>query len=375
MKILHIACIAPPDTGGIGQSASEMVKRLRARGEEATLVAPKRRSKQGEPDDAPYIKRLPAPLRWGNAAVLTGLHSLIRAHDVIHLHYPFFGTAEAVAQDCLALKKPLITTFHMDATAPGLAGMAFESYRTIVQPAVLRASRRVIVSSLDYAAHSSLRRFTQTFGDRVIELPFGVSEQFTPGDKRIARAAFNLPTDTQIIGFVGGMDKAHSFKGISFLLEALKEIPSAHLLLVGDGGERGHFKAQAKDLGVMDRCHFVGRLPPEKLVSAYRAMDVLAFPSTSAAEAFGLVVVEALACSTPVVASNLPGVRAVVGESGLLVPPKDATALADALKKVLGDTDLRQRLIASSQARVQLRFNWNRHVDGLVDLYHTVSAK
>lgn len=355
-------------------AASEMVKELRARGVDATLVAPKRRSTQGEPD-APYVARLPAPLRWGNAAALTGLRSRIRNHDIIHLHYPFFGTAEAVAQDCLALNKPLVTTFHMDATASGLFGIAFDSYRAIVQPAVLRVSRKVVVSSLDYASHSSMKAFAQAHGDRVVELPFGVDEQFTPGDNAAARTALNLPPHVQIIGFVGGMDKAHAFKGIPVLLDAFKHIPDAHLLLVGDGGARGHFKAQAKDLGMIDRCHFVGRLAPEALVQAYRAMDVLAFPSTNAAEAFGLVAVEAMACGTPVVASDLPGVRSVVAESGLRVPPRDAAALAAALQRVLTDTALRERLIASGSERVRTHFRWDRHIDGLLDIYRAVLQK
>lgn len=368
MKILHIACIAPPDTGGIGMAASEIVKRLRERGEDATLVAPKRRSKQGE-QDAPWVKRLPAPLRWGNAAVLTGLHSLIRQHDIIHLHYPFFGTAEAVAQDCLMLKKPLVTTFHMDATSSGLLGIAFETYRTIVQPAVLRASRRVFVASLDYTAHSSIKDFAHKYGDRIVELPFGVDEAFTPGDQTAARTSLNLPTDEQVIGFVGGMDKAHAFKGVPILLKAAKEIPNVHLLLVGEGSERGHFKAQAKDLGIADRCHFVGRLSREQLVNAYRAMDVFAFPSTSAAEAFGLVAIEAMACGTPVVASDLPGVRSVIAEAGILVPPSNAAALATALRRVLGEADLRAKLTALGRDRVATRFRWDRHVDGLMQAY------
>jgi glycosyltransferase involved in cell wall biosynthesis len=152
----------------------------------------------------------------------------------------------------------------------------------------------------------------------------------------------------------------------------MKEIPDAHLLLVGDGGERARFKAQAAHLGISDRCHFVGRIPPERLADTYRAMDVFAFPSTSAAEAFGLVAVEAMACAIPVVASNLPGVRSVVSDAGILVPPGDAPALAAALRRVLADAPLRQQLSATGRTRATSRFSWDRHVDGLIDAYQSI---
>ncbi|MEN9558570.1 MAG: hypothetical protein RL141_939 [Candidatus Parcubacteria bacterium] len=371
MKILHLSCIAPPDIGGIGASASEMVKHLCERGVGATLVAPVRRAKDGE-EDAPWITRLPAPLRWGNGAVLSGVKALIRSHDIVHVHYPFFGTAEAAAQDCMLFKKPLVITFHMDAVASGLLGVAFQGYRFIAQPALLGVSRRVFVSSHDYAEHSSLRGFMRAHPERVMELPFGVDGRFTPGDQAAARTTLGLPLEKRLIGFVGGMDRAHAFKGVPVLLQALQQIPDAHLLLVGDGSERGHFKAQAKDLGIVDRCHFLDRLAPDVLIEAYRCMDVLAFPSTSLAEAFGLVALEAMACGIPVVASDIPGVRSVVADAGILVPPKNASALATALRSVLSDAALRQRLSAAARERAARQFSWDRHVDGLIEAYRTL---
>lgn len=372
MKILHISCIAPPDTGGIGASASEMVSRLNTRGVEATLVAPARRSSKGEADAA-WIKRLSAPLRFGNAAVLAGLKSVMQQYDVIHLHYPFFGTAEAVAQDCLFMRKPLVMTFHMDAKAGGISGMMFEMYRMAVQPAIFRAAHRIFVSSLDYADHSSLSGFHKAHPERLIELPFGVdTERFAPEKKKW----FGLPADARVIGFVGGMDAAHAFKGVPVLLKAMAILPSdVHALLVGDGAQHIAFEHQAKELGIADRCHFVGRVSHDQLPDAYHAMNVFAFPSTSTAEAFGLVSVEAMACGVPVVASDLPGVRTVGedGVTGLLVPPSDAVALAAALRRILDDSSLRDRMGRASRERVLSRYSWDRQIDRLIQTYREVA--
>jgi glycosyltransferase involved in cell wall biosynthesis len=374
MNILHLSCVAPPQTGGIGQVANEIVKRLRDRHLDATLVSPKLKRDLGELDPV-WVERFPAFIRWGNAAALGGIEKRMKSADVIHLHYPFFGTAEKVAQYCLWHKKPLVMTFHMDATARPPLGIAFSIYRLFAQPAVLRACKKIFVSSNDYADASSVSGFKKANPDRFIELPFGVDKSFTPGDKTLSK--FGIPNDARVIGFVGAMDHAHRFKGIEQLLETVRNLPKdVHLLLVSDGNRRRIYVAKAQDLGIANRCHFVGRLSNEDLLDAYRTMDVFAFPSTSGAEAFGLVAAEAAACGIPAVASYLPGVRTVVKdlETGLLVPPKDVAALRDALEKLLEDKELRKKYGKAAREYASERFDWDVHVDTLIGVYNELCA-
>lgn len=370
MNIFHLSCVAPPQTGGIGQVASEIVKRLRARGHQATLAAPKVRYDLGEPDPE-WVVRKPALLRWGNAAALGGIETLMKRSDVVHLHYPFFGTAEKVAQYCLWRKKPLCMTFHMDASAPYPLGLVFDLYRIIAQPAVFRACAKIFVSSHDYADASSIGDFKKAHPERFVELPFGVDHDlFRSGTG--GRARFGVPEGARVIGFVGAMDHAHRFKGVDELLEAAKATSEdVHVLLVGDGDKRRVYEARAKEFGIADRCHFVGRLSRHDLACAYQSMDVFAFPSTSGAEAFGLAAAEAMACGVPVVASDLPGVRTVVQheETGLLVPPKDVGALLVAIQRLLNDHQLRADFRVHAAAYAQKRFDWDAHVDRLVGEY------
>ena len=368
MKILHIACTAPPETGGTGQSAFEIVRRLRLRGMDARLIAPTLRKSYDEKDE-PWVVRLPSFIRWGNAAALSGLDSYMAESDVIHLHYPFFGTAEAVAQYCLWHRKVLVMTFHMDACAPFPLNAVFGAYRIFAQPAIIRSCARIFVSSKDYTEHSSLGGFFAAHSERFVELPFGVDrKRFSPGAD--ARASFGIPADRKTIGFTASLDHAHRFKGLPELLRATSRIPDAHLLIVGDGDQRRIYEALASQLKISDRCHFVGRLPYERLADAYRSMDVFAFPSTGRAEAFGLVAAEAAACGIPTVASDLPGVRTVVrhDETGLLVPPRDVTKLADALRSILSDRVTHDRL-ARHAAISSARFDWDKHVDRLIEEY------
>ncbi|MFA5129350.1 MAG: glycosyltransferase family 4 protein [Patescibacteria group bacterium] len=372
MKIVHISCVAPPDSGGIGQSAYEIVRHLRLRGMDAQLVAPVRRTSDTVKDE-PWVVRLPSMIRWGNAAALSGIDPLMAQADIVHLHYPFFGTAEAVAQYCIWHRKPLVMTFHMDASAPFPLGLIFGAYRIFAQTAIIRACKKIFVSSKDYAEHSSLGGFFAMHPERFVELPFGVDHaMFKIGPD--VRTQFDIPADAKTIGFVGALDHAHRFKGLPELLRVTSRIPDAHLLIVGDGDQRRVYEAQANQIGVMPRCHFLGRVDQDTLANAYRSMDVFAFPSTGRAEAFGLVAAEAAACGAPCVASDLFGVRTVVkhDETGLLVPPRDEKRLQDALTSILRDRALRDRL--SRHAAISAsRFDWDRHAGRLVEEYRKMS--
>ncbi|MEO5927965.1 MAG: glycosyltransferase family 4 protein [Patescibacteria group bacterium] len=351
-----MSCIAPPEVGGIGRVASIEVEQLQARGIDAHLAS----------------LTTHTGFRVGNAGRIYALDHLVREQDVVHLHYPFFGTAELLpALKARGLFKRLVITLHMDATAAGWKGSIFSMYRSREQKKILESADVLIAASRDYTAHSSFA----PYASRVKELPFGVDEaRFSPGPSD--RGRFGILSDVPLILFVGGMDKAHDFKGVKELLEALVGVPDAHLLLIGDGELRKGYEARAKELKIAARCHFVGKVDEDGLIAANRSADVLAFPSTSGAEAFGLVAVEAQACGIPVVASNLPGVRTVVqdGKTGMLVKPGDVTSLREALVGLLSDPVRRKEMGAAARERVLEHYTWTKHIDGLMEMYEKLNG-
>ncbi|MDP3793691.1 MAG: glycosyltransferase family 4 protein, partial [Candidatus Uhrbacteria bacterium] len=235
---------------------------------------------------------------------------------------------------------------------------------------------KMLVSSFDYARHSSLQPWFTANPSRVREIPFGVDlDSFSPGPD--ARHRFQLPIGAPTLLFVGGLDQAHAFKGLTDLFQAFCRLDSAaHLLIVGDGDLKFTYEERTRVLGIASRVHFLGRVDDETLRDAYRGSDVLVLPSTNTAEAFSLVALEAGACGTPVIASDLPGVRTVVrhGETGLLVPPKDHAALVSALERLLSDRDLRQTLGRAAHDFVTKNFSWDKHVDELIEVYQEVCA-
>lgn len=354
MRVIHLSCTAPPDIGGIGRVAAKEVALLNAQGIEAYQVS----------------LSTHAGFRFGNAGSIHALEHFVRDTDIVHLHYPFYGTAGAVARlKRKGVIKKLVMTVHMDATAGGLRGLVFDFHRRFFQDQILSTADALLVSSRDYARHSSYRSVAET----AIELPFGVDEQlFSPGVGDPVR--FGLSPEKPVVLFVGGMDTAHAFKGVEVLLRAMGRLNGVQLLLVGEGDRRKTYEAQSVALGIAERCHFVGKLGEEMLAFAYRSADVLVLPSTSAAEAFGLVAIEAQACGIPVVASNLPGVRTAVanGETGLLVPPGQEGELAQALSRVIFDEGTAHAMAQRARARVLERFTWTAHMDGLIQTYRSL---
>lgn len=350
MRVVHLSCVAPPEIGGIGRVASIEVDSLCARGIDAMLIS---------------STSCRSFWRYGNAAALD-LRSVmeeLRNADIVHLHYPFYGTAGMIAN--LRRRKiirRLVITLHMDATATGFKKLYFNIHRKFLQPYILRTADAMCISSLDYARHSSFA----PFADRLIELPFGVDE------KKFSPSQDARPTDAATLLFVGGMDRAHAFKGVEVLLRALARMrQNVTLFLVGDGDLRPSYETLARELGVSDRVTFCGRVSEDELPHLYRRALILVLPSVSGAEAFGLAALEAQACGVPVVASDLPGVRTVVahGETGFLVPPCDAHALAERLTYLCEHADVRRVMGRRARERVLERFTWSRHIERLIQQY------
>lgn len=369
MRIIHLACVAPPEIGGIGQVAYDEVVGLRERGKRAVLISSS--LKGCAQSSVEHVIHLPTWLRVGNASVPCGLFSVLKKADIIHLHYPWYGVAEWLLFFCRRV--PIVVTFHMDATANDWRGTIFNLHRTCIQPYLLRRAAKILVSSRDYAEQSSLRHALKGLGDKLVELPFGIDTDFFSPMKEDASRNHQAKS----ILFVGGLDRAHDFKGLSVLLEAMQMLPTdIRLDIVGDGSERESYEKRVGKMGLAARIHFHGRVERTSLRDFYRSSTVLAFPSTSAAEAFGLVAVEAQACGIPVVASRLPGVRTVVRdeETGLLVEPGSVSALANALKRVLTDEGLHTQLSQAARAHALNVYSASHHADRLIKVYQELCS-
>jgi len=378
MRIAHVTATFPPYGGGTGNVCFYNARELARRGHEVhVFTAAQPRADAIEGRDGITIHRLRPLLRMGNAPVLPALLWQLRNFDVLHLHYPFFG-GELTALAAKLNRTPLVITYHQDVLLSGLMGLIEKVLRLTIGRMALRAADRLLFTSEDYGRTSYVRPMLRGREGAIGALPNGVDVKlFSPGSPATElREQVQLAPGNQVVLLVAALDQAHYFKGVAVLLEALARLPS-HVkgVIVGDGDLRPTYEAAAEDLGISSRVFFPGRAPDDILPDYYRLAEVTVLPSTTMGEAFGLVLLESLACATTVIASDLPGVRTVVddGQDGYLLRPGDAADLAAKLERMLGlPAQERQAMGTAGRRKVETSYAWPQIGDQLELIYSQV---
>jgi D-inositol-3-phosphate glycosyltransferase len=250
------------------------------------------------------------------------------------------------------------------------------STRLSVEKTLLETADRVVATSPQ--EQEDMRSLVSTKGNIDI-IPCGTDiRRFGSLDKQTARSAIGIDPDALVVFYVGRFDER---KGIETLVRAvgqsqLRGHKNLKLIIGGgsrpgqsDGIERERIEKIVDELGMRDITTFPGRLSDDILPAYYTAADVCVVPSHY--EPFGLVAIEAMACSTPVVASDVGGLQfTVVSEqTGLLAPPKDEAAFAQAIDRILSNPEWRNQLGQQARVRVEDMFSWDGVARQLSDLY------
>ncbi|MFF4343624.1 glycosyltransferase family 4 protein [Kitasatospora sp. NPDC001540] len=272
--------------------------------------------------------------------------------QVVNAHAPVPGLGDLAV--LLAGRRPAVLTYHAGSMrkggpGSGLADRLIGAYERHVLPRVFARARTLVAVSPVSLAEGR---------PHAVRITPGVDpERFTPGAPPSARPRTVL--------YVGRMDRSSAWKGVDVLLRAFADLPAdpgdpVRLRLVGGGDALPDHLALAADLGVADRVEATGELTGDRLVEAVRTAAVVVLPSRTEAESFGMALVEAMACGTPVVGSAVGGIPYLVedGACGLLVPPGDPVALAAAVRRVLADGALADRLGAEGRRRAERDYAW-----------------
>ncbi|PJA47769.1 hypothetical protein CO172_00160 [Candidatus Uhrbacteria bacterium CG_4_9_14_3_um_filter_36_7] len=379
MKIAQVVSTYPPYRGGMGMVAFEYTKHLRSLGHHVHVYTPRYACKEVD-EDSKYIHRLTCFGSLGNAGFIPSLAMRLSGFDIIHLHYPFFGGAEPVIlRKCLQKNQRLILTYHMDVVGTGWKGRFFDMHRRMLFPWIIERCDRIFVSSQEYAKTSRLQAFPH-LASRIEIHPFGVDTQrFFPGDEQVIRKKWNIPPNSLVLLFVGGLDRAHYFKGLSILLDVLAQIHDLpwYMFVVGDGDLQATYEKQARINNLDDRVFFVGNIEEEEKPSYYRSAQIHVFPSIDRSESFGLVALEAGATGIPTIASDLPGVNSFVKheQTGLLIHPGDAQMLKQALEKLIINPSLAKQLGTHARRSIEQYFTWPSLIDRLEASYENCLNK
>ena len=368
LRVLHVGKFYPPVSGGMERVLQLVCDGEKSEVETSVLVAGTERRTVRETIGDVRVTRAASIGMAGSVAVCPTLPLLLSREraDVIVIHEP-----NPMALLAYALVRPpgkLIVWFHSEVVREPWKYALF--YKPWFVHAMRRASR-VIVASPPMAGAEQLRGFEE----KTVVIPYGVDARMVSSsaatDARAAQLRRSHPGT--LILFVGRMVP---YKGLDVLLHAMVDVP-ATAVLVGDGPQRGRLEALARELGISSKVIFAGELEERELTAWYRACDIFALPSTTRAEAFGVVQAEAMICGKPVVSTRLPtGVPWVNldGESGIVVPPGDRAALSIALRTLTSDPQMRLRMGAAARERAEQEFTAARMVQRVVSLYRDVAA-
>jgi len=356
---LRVALICPYSLsveGGVQLQVLGLARALRRLGVDARVLAPS----DGPPPEAGITSLGPtrgfpsngsiAPISSSKAVAVRTLEAL-RAFrpDVLHLHEPLSPGANYAA--LIATDLPAVGTFH--AAHPGRNGW-YDAFRLPLRKMVERLAVRTAVSA-------EAQRNAEAFGKSCEILPNGVEVE-------VFADAVPWPAEVPSIMFVGRHERR---KGVGVLLDAFAMLErDADLWLAGRGPETDELAGRATP-GVT----WLGRVSEEEKARRLRGATVACFPSIEG-ESFGIVLLEAMAAGTAVVASDLTGYRHVAraDQEALLVAPGDPIALRDALRRLLDDPGTRERQVAQARRRAA-EFSMTRLAEAFLERYERLDAR
>ena len=376
LKIAVVTSSFPPYKGGMGNTAFHFARGLDRLGHEVHIYTPRyggKEQKSSEVEEARLIVRYVKPIfSYGKAGVVPQLLYLLKGYDVVHFHFPFVGGTYAVLLARLLYPWKLVVHYHFDLIGRGIFYYIFSTYRFITIPLIAMIADKIIATSRDYLKHSKLAKWEKRNSEKYTVISLGVDFEFFNRDRNIEdiKNKLALSGKSQVVLFVGALDKAHYFKGLAVLLQAWKELSkelshSATLIVIGKGGLKPSYEVLTDKLKIKSSVIFVGRVPDSDLPPYYQLADITVLPSIDRSEAFGLVLLESMAAGTPVIASDLPGVRSIINHDvGFLVRPNDYNDLARKLVRALGDRKKLNKMGEASEAHA-FKFGWERVVSEL----------
>jgi D-inositol-3-phosphate glycosyltransferase len=367
--------------GGVESFVWETARRLADRGHDVTLFGG--RGKVLRPYRNLTILRYPYIAReaWGRVPPLRKSLNLLKLLERLSMAASALPDLIAGRFDIVQVSKPY--DFPIGALARRRSGarLLYNSQGTDFFPGDTLLRRNI-----DGAFACS--RYNATMVEDRLRIPIAVSYNgfdqtiFQPLPAAPSLRARLAPDGAPLLLYVG---RLVTFKGLDHLIDALallnrgmgdgRQPPSPiphppRLLLAGDGPHRAELERRARELGIADRVHFLGPLANADLPRYHAVSDAFIIPSTDH-ETFCIAACEAMACARPVVAARTGGLPEVVrdGETGYLVPPGDAQALAKRIGALLDDTALRARLGAAGRAWTLEMFTWEKVVERVVECY------
>jgi glycosyltransferase involved in cell wall biosynthesis len=358
----------PPTTGGIEQHMNLLCRRL-ARLENVTMMAPSRSRRRVEDRlENVRVVRIPEFGRFASVPLCPSAPFELRRlrPDIVHLHFP--NPMGDLTQLLGASRVPFVVTYHADIVRQK---MFVPLYRPVIRYLFNKTSK-ILFSAEE---NINFQFIDPGLRNKCTVIPFGIEiEDFRLRDQEeteahMLRGALKGPA----VLFVGA---ARYYKGLEVLFRSMVNV-KGNLLIAGRGTQDLSLKRMAEDLGVLEKTKFFGEVSESQLRILLHATDIFVLPSIDRCETFGIGQLEAMACSKPVISTDLPtGVRSVNrhGITGLVVPPGEPEALASAINRLLANPNLCAEFGTAACKRVKNKFSADVMVSKTLEVYHEVLA-
>lgn len=365
MKVLQVSKFYPPVHGGIEQVAfdiSEGVAKSNDQAIDVLCVDPiGERESDGKFHYKVYRQKLftqlfSTPLSF---SLVTKWRAIRNNYDVIHVHLP-----NPLAVLALFLFPPMgkiVLHWHSDIVKQKKLLMLFAP----LQKWILDKCTRIIVTSPVYGQSSPS---LQPYQDKIVCIPIGVDTHVMPLNEELEKRIKQRYENKKIVFSLG---RLVYYKGMEYLIDAAKVLPEDYVVLIGGTGPLiESLKQKVVDNGLSEKVILLGSINYSDLASYYKACDIFCLPSIHESEAFGVVQLEAMSFSRPLVSTNIPrsGVAWVNqhNETGIVVEPHDAKALAKGIVSVITGSDVYSK---GAKARFDTMFTKELMVKNIINLY------
>ncbi len=307
------------------------------------------------------VKRIPyiAKIANTNITISLGRELLKEDFDVLHTHLPHPWSADISGIVAKKKKKPLFLTYHNDITGRGINKLIAVFYNLMALKSLLKQSHKIFLTSENYINYSVILK---PFKDKIVVAPLGVDiDKFKPLNS-------DVKSDASLSAFfLSRLDKFHRYKGLDYLILAIKQVIQKvplKLYVGGEGELLPYYQDFVKKKGLENSVIFLGKLRDEEVLKNYNACDVFVLPSTtSLQEGFGLVALEAMACKKAVIVSAITGVASDVKKhnAGVVVAPCNINELSEAIYFVLSDQKQRMVMANNAYGLVNSKYTWDKH--------------
>lgn len=366
MKVVHIYKDFYPISGGVENIIFALSKEILPYADVKVLVSARRFKREELSIESVNILRVPEMIRLNSMPILPTLYRELKKikADLLHFHHPFpMGDFSYLIS---RVKTHAVVSYHSDVVRQRVSNIFYHP----IMNSFLKKVRKIITSSSEYTESSPVLR---KWKDKVVVIPYGIDTKFfspanTEDDLTIK---IREKYGERIVLFVGLL---RYYKGLDVLINATKYV-DGKVIIIGRGPEWGRLNRLISDKRLHDKVILENSVTNFNLLPYYRSCDVFVLPSIYRSEAFGIVLLEAMACGKPVISTELGTGTSWVnqhGVTGLVVPPGDPKALADAINTIMDDRSLAKRMGEAGRKRVLENFTKELMAERVLKVYKEV---